>query len=136
MYTESDAYKQSLLQLCYATVLSCVQILAGCADPGAADVTAAEAAAAVDAEAAVYVEPSRAASVVASPGVNQVRASIFLHLSCWRWQSVFRIVLCGVPTFPTVSLIVRSRCLFAGHARISPHCRVPHNWGHEPKRAS
>jgi hypothetical protein len=114
MYTESDAYKQSLLQLCYATVLSCVQILAGCADPGAADVTAAEAAAAVDAEAAaavdaeaaVYVEPNRAASVVASPGVNQVRASIFLHLSCWRWQSVFRIVLCGVPTFPTVSLIV------------------------------
>ena len=106
MYTESDAYKQSLLQLCYTTVLSCVQILAEGADPGAADATAAEAAAAVDAEAAVYVEPNRAASVVASPGVNQVRASIFVHLSCWRWQCAFRIVLCGVPTFPTVSLIV------------------------------
>ena len=83
----------------YTTLLSCVQILAEGGDPGAADATAA---AAVDVE----LQPNRAASVVASHGVNQVRASIFLHMSCWRWQCVFRFVLCGVATFPIVSLIV------------------------------
>ena len=105
-----------------------MQILAEDEDPGAADAAAAEpaaavdaeAAAAVDAEAAVYVEPSRAASVVASPGVNQVRASIFVHLSCWRWQCAFRIVLCGVPTFPTVSLIVLFS-VFVSRARNNIH---------------